>query len=200
MALIVVGGQSRKVGKTSVVAGLISALRECDWLAAKITQHGHDICSGNGGPCDCVLADHSAAITVERDRSGETDTSRFLVAGAKRALWVRTQQGHLAEAMPRLREEMAKARNVILESNSVLGFVQPDLYLVVLDPAKEDFKESAREHFDRADAVLMHAAEVREDWLKAPGGKPVFWVEPPTYVSEELVQFVREKATLDTRR
>ena len=95
---------------------------------------------------------------------------------------------------------MAKARNVILESNSVLGFVQPDLYLVVLDPATEDFKDSARKYFDSADAVLLHAAEVREDCLKAVGGKPVFWGEPPTYVSEELVQFVREKATLDTRR
>jgi molybdopterin-guanine dinucleotide biosynthesis protein len=200
MALIVVGGQSRKVGKTSVVVGLISALRECDWLAAKITQHGHEVCTGTGGPCDCVSADHSAAITEERDRSGETDTSRFLVAGAKRALWVRTQEGLLEKAMPQLREEMTKARNVIMESNSVLGFLQPDLYLVVLDPAQEDFKESAREYFDRADAVLMHASEVREDSLKAVEGKPVFRVEPPKYVSEELVEFVREKATLDSRR
>src|SRR5512146_2250719 len=103
MALIVVGGHSRNVGKTSVVAGLVSALRECEWLAVKITQYGHGICSANGEPCDCVTADHASAITEERDRSGETDTSRFLVAGASRVLWVRTQQGFLAEAIPRLR-------------------------------------------------------------------------------------------------
>src|SRR5512147_2046970 len=84
MALVVVGGHSRGVGKTSVVAGLIAALPEHEWLAAKITQHGHDICSGNGEPCDCVTADHASAITEERDRSGESDTSRFLIAGAKR--------------------------------------------------------------------------------------------------------------------
>ncbi len=185
-----VGGQSRKVGKTSVVAGLISALREREWLAAKITQHGHEVCSADGA-CDCVTADHTAAISEERDRSGKTDTSRFLVAGAARALWVRTQPGRLADAMPRLREEMAKASNVILESNSVMEFVPPDLYLLVVDPTVEDFKESARENLDRADAVLMQHREVSIE----TGAKPVFRIEPPEYVSMELVGFV--KRTLD---
>lgn len=194
MALIVVGGQSRKVGKTSVVAGLISALRECDWLAAKVTQHGHEVCTRNAGLCDCVTVDHTAAITEEYDRSGATDTSRFLLAGAARALWVRTQPGKLGDVMPRLRDEMVKARNVILESNSVLEFVQPDLYLVVMDPATKDFKQSAREHFERADAVLMHFANGPVPVpLKSVEGKRLFHVEPPKYVSTELVEFVRER-------
>jgi len=40
MAIVVVGGHSRSVGKTSVVAGLIAALREFNWTALKITQFG----------------------------------------------------------------------------------------------------------------------------------------------------------------
>jgi molybdopterin-guanine dinucleotide biosynthesis protein len=196
MALIVVGGHSRNVGKTSVVAGLISALSEREWLAVKITQYGHGICSANGEACDCVTADHASAITEERNRSGETDTSRFLVAGAKRVLWVRTQQGFLAEAMPRLRQEMAKANDVILESNSVMRFLKPDLYLVVLDPATEDFKSSAREYLDRASAVLLHSAD-EAAWkgvsLKPVMSRPTFRVSPPHYVSPELVEFVRSR-------
>jgi molybdopterin-guanine dinucleotide biosynthesis protein len=196
MALIVVGGHSRNVGKTSVVAGLISALSEREWLAVKITQYGHGICSANGEACDCVTADHASAITEERNRSGETDTSRFLVAGAKRVLWVRTQQEFLAEAMPRLRQEMAKANDVILESNSVMRFLKPDLYLVVLDPATEDFKSSAREYLDRASAVLLHSAD-EAAWkgvsLKPVMNRPTFRVSPPHYVSPELVEFVRSR-------
>ncbi len=95
MALVVVGGHSRSVGKTSVVAGLIAALRHFNWTAVKITQYGHGICSANGEACDCATADHSWAISEERDRSGESDTSRFLVAGAVQSLWVRTEQGRL---------------------------------------------------------------------------------------------------------
>src|SRR6201981_3939242 len=112
MAIVVIGGHSRSVGKTSVVAGLISALPEFNWTAVKITQYGHGICSADGAACDCATGDHSWAISEERDRSGESDTSRFLVAGAAKALWVRTEQGRLAEAMPALRAKIADAPNL----------------------------------------------------------------------------------------
>lgn len=199
MAVVVIGGHSRNVGKTSVVAGLIAAMPEREWLAVKITQYGHGICSANGEPCDCVTADHASAITEERSRTGETDTSRFLVAGAKRVLWVRTQQGFLAEAMPRLREEIAGWHNVILESNSVIRFLKPDLYAVVLNPANEDFKGSAREYLDRADAVLLHdSLEGREPkWtgvsLKPVASRPSFRVSPPHYAPADFVEFVRKR-------
>ena len=90
MAIVVIGGHSRSVGKTSVVAGLIAALPEYNWTALKITQYGHGVCSLNGESCHCATDDHSWAISEEKDRSGESDTSRFLVAGAVHALWVRT--------------------------------------------------------------------------------------------------------------
>src|SRR5207302_3641665 len=71
MAIVVIGGHSRSVGKTSVVAGLISALPEFNWTALKITQFGHGICSADGEACDCATSDHSWAISEEHDRSGE---------------------------------------------------------------------------------------------------------------------------------
>ena len=197
MAIVVVGGHSRSVGKTSVVAGLIAALREYDWTAVKITQYGHGVCSANGTPCDCATADHSWAISEEKDRSGESDTSRFLVAGAVRSLWVRTEQGRLAEAMPALRKRLVQARHVMLESNSVLKFLRPDLYLNVLDPGTEDFKVSAREFLDRASAVILHATSTNGDsrWqsvsLKPVAARPVFRISPPPFVTPEIIQFVR---------
>jgi hypothetical protein len=198
VALVVIGGHSRSVGKTSVVAGLISALREFDWTAVKITQYGHGVCSANGEPCDCATADHSWAISEEHDRSGQSDTSRFLIAGATRALWVRTEQGRLAEAMPALRQRLEGARNVIVESNSVLKFLHPDLYLTVLDPATADFKSSAREFLDRADGVILHET-TESAWqavsLKPVAGRPLFRITPPVYVTPEVVQFVRSSLT-----
>jgi hypothetical protein len=195
VALIVIGGHSRSVGKTSVVAGLISALPEFGWTAVKITQYGHGICSANGGECDCATADHSWAISEERNRSGESDTSRFLLAGAERALWVRTEQGRLAEAMPELRRRIAGAGNVIIESNSVLKFLRPDLYLTVLDPATIDFKSSAREFLDRAHAVILHNGGSDARWhavsLKPVAERLVFRITPPAYVTPEIVEFAR---------
>jgi hypothetical protein len=196
VAIVVVGGHSRSVGKTSVVAGLIAALSEYDWTAVKITQYGHGVCSANGAPCDCATADHAWAISEEKDLSGESDTSRFLLAGAVRALWVRTEQGRLAEAMPALRKRLEQSLHVIVESNSVLKFLRPDLYLTVLDPGREDFKTSAREFLDRASAVIVHeSSKDRSEWqgvsLKPVAGRPAFRIEPPPYVTPEIVGFVR---------
>src|SRR5271170_1034980 len=196
MAVVVIGGHSRSVGKTSVVAGLIAALRAYHWTALKITQYGHGVCSLNGESCHCATDDHSWAISEEKDRSGESDTSRFLVAGAVRALWVRTEQGRLAEAMPALRQRLERSRDVVVESNSVLKFLRPDLYLTVLDPGTEDFKTSAREFLDRAGGVILHdGAKTGAGWqsvsLKPVAGRPVFRIAPPPYVTAEIVDFVR---------
>ena len=199
MAIVVIGGHSRNVGKTSVVAGLISRLGEYEWLAIKITQFGHGVCSVTTEPCDCALNEHEHAWSIdeEQDRSGGSDTSRFLVAGAKRVLWARTKQGMLAEAMPALRDEMARADNVIIESNSVMKFVRPDVYLPVLDPATADFKASALEFLDRASGIVLHESEASPQWngvsLKLFKNKPVFKVKPPEYVTDEMVEFVRRK-------
>ena len=198
MAIVVIGGHSRSVGKTSVVSGLIAALPQFHWTALKITQYGHGICSANGQACDCACADHKWAISEESDRSGKSDTSRFLLAGAESALWVRTEQGRLAEAMPSLRNKIAGKQNVICESNSVLKFVRPDIYLTVLDSGTADFKASAREFLDFADAVIMQeradrVAAWRDVSLREERGRPVFHIRPPRYVTPEIVEFVRSR-------
>ena len=179
MAVIVVGGNTRNIGKTSVVAGLIARLPEFRWTAFKITQFGHGFCTADGHPCACQTEEACVAVNAERDPASGTDTSRFLAAGAERVFWVRTRIGRLADAMPRIREEIAAAPNAILESNSVIEFLQPDLYLTVLglalpdsaarhaaapdsaapdsaapDSTAPDFKDSARRFLPRADAIL----------------------------------------------
>ncbi len=205
MAIVVIGGHSRSVGKTSVVAGLIAALPEFHWTALKITQFGHGVCSADGKPCDCDTGDdHFRAISDERDTNGESDTSRFLVAGAARSLWVRTRQGRLGEAMDDIRKKIAGAENVIMESNSVMRFLKPDVYLSVLDAGTEDFKESAREFLPQADGIILHKNGGPPKWNSVPldltAPRSVFFVEPPHYVTPEIVEFVRERISAAVHR
>lgn len=199
MAIVVVGGQTRNIGKTSVVASLIAALPDRQWTAFKMTQFGHGICSAHGEPCHCETDAHTVAVTEERERESGTDSARFLKAGAVRSFWVRTRQGHLAEAMPRIKKEIEKSVNVIVESNSVLRFVQPNLYLTVLDPLITDFKPSAQYFLDRADAVLWSGASGGQQpetavWpknlLHLIRNKPHFFVGPPQFTNDELTEFV----------
>ncbi len=203
MPTIVIGGHTRNIGKTSVVAGLIAALPHLNWTAIKITQFGHNVCSANGEPCDCQTADHTLAISEERSPATGTDTSRFLAAGARRVFWVRTRQGQLAEAMPRLRKLLAESENTIIESNSVLRFLQPDLSLSVLDPTIADFKPSALRYLDRTDALILSQSApptgttletLAQAWPNISprllANKRLFHTPPPAYTSPDLIDFV----------
>ncbi len=218
--ILVVGGHTRNIGKTQLVVEIIRAFPQARWTAAKITQYGHGVCSVNGKACGCAVDEHTFAVEEETDRSGQTDTSRFLAAGAARSLWVRTKQGRLAEAMPRLREEMASAENVILESNTVLNFLRPELYLPVLDFSHPDFKASARTLLDRADAyvvvesvpatnpnaspeeVLGTRSEPSPAWvgvpLKSLAQRPVFTVCPERMCPTTLADFIRRRFFAET--
>ncbi len=203
MKLVMVGGHARNVGKTSVVAGIIRGLREFNWTAAKITQFGHGVCSVNGEACGCAVSDHQFSITEERRPDTGADTARFLAAGARRSLWVRTKQGELAAALPAFTAKIEADEFVIVESNSLRRFIKPALYIQVLDVANPDFKASAQQFFDLSDAYIL----VRKIGQTAPApgdnallareiekNKPCFTVnEEDRFISQEVIEFVRSK-------
>jgi hypothetical protein len=203
MAIVVVGGHSRSVGKTSVAAAIIARLPDMHWTAFKITQFGHGFCTADGEPCDCQTDEHTVAVSEERNLASGTDSARYLAAGAVHSFWVRTRIGNLAAAMPRLRKELAAAENAIIESNSILGFLRPDLYLSVLDHATADFKDSARLFLDRADALLVHAGseKLAPQWRgvspKLVEGIPRFPIAPPEYMTDAVIAFVQERLSQD---
>jgi hypothetical protein len=178
--VIVVGGHTRSIGKTQLVCDVIAAFPNANWIAGKITQYGHGVCAQNGENCDCAPSEHVCALDWETQRNTGTDSARFLAAGARRSFWLRTKQGFLAEGIPFLRaalqEALGPSQNappLIVESNSLLQFMKPSLYFAVVDPAKEDFKDSARVALDRADAIVLRGAAgafspAAPAWTKLP--------------------------------
>ncbi len=106
--------------------------------------------------------------------------------------------------MDDIRKKIAGAENVIMESNSVMRFLKPDVYLSVLDAGTEDFKESAREFLPQADGIILHRNGSSPKWDSVPLDltelRPVFLVEPPQYVTPEIVEFVRERISAAVHR
>jgi hypothetical protein len=208
--LIVVGGHTRSIGKTQLVCDVIRAFPRVEWIAGKITQYGHGVCARNGENCDCAPEEHSCALDWETQANTGTDSARFLQAGAKRSFWLRTKQGYLAEGLPLLRNALQETQSaadmsefklrptipagpsdqhpqaLIVESNSLMQFVKPSLYFAVIDPLKDDFKESAQMALDRADALVLRG-EVGDDppaplWMKLPER---FMREKPSVLQRE---------------
>ena len=115
--IIVVGGSSRKAGKTTVICDIIEATREANWTAIKITPHIHE-------PKDYG------------------DTERYLAAGASRAIFIQDKQT----------TQIPTTGNVIIESNSILDKLTPDLFVFV--DGGQDWKPSAERHAKQADYVV----------------------------------------------
>ncbi|HWC96405.1 MAG TPA: hypothetical protein VG456_06645 [Candidatus Sulfopaludibacter sp.] len=196
--LVVVGGHSRNIGKTSVVAGLIRKLRDRKWIAVKITQYGHGVCSQNGESCECssgVDVEHPFALSEEYEPS-QTDSGRFLAAGAERSFWLRAPAGELSKAGSTVQKLLKQGENVIVESNSVVELVKPDVFLMLMDFACEDFKASSLRFMDRADAFVVIDRGINGPlWDDISRGvwdnKPQFLVKPPNYVTTAVAAFVK---------
>ncbi len=188
MTTLIVGGHSRKVGKTSVAAGLIAAFPHCPWTAIKIS-HWH--------------GDYSASdiydIYEERDRTGDSDTSRFLAAGASRSLWVRVRKNGLETAVKKLRPALESSPFLIIESNSILQYIQPDIYVLVLKYDVEEFKDSARNTLGRAHAIVAvnYRSATPPPWKGVPPealtGIPLFPTEDPARIPAGLLDLVRSR-------
>ena len=196
--LVVVGGHSRNLGKTAVVAGLIRRFRKFRWTAVKITQYGHGVCSREGDACGCEGgSEHPVALDEEYEPNA-TDSGRFLAAGAERSFWLRTRQGELAQARGMIEKILAQSEHTIIESNSVAELVTPDLFLMLVDFGCEDFKPSSARLLDCADAFLvidrglnvpLWDGIAESAWIE----KPRFAVTPPNYVSAEVARFVSSR-------
>ena len=202
--LVVVGGHSRNIGKTSVVAGLIRKLRGREWTAVKITQYGHGVCSRTDEQCGCEAEpEHPFALSEEYEAS-DTDSGRFLAAGAARSFWLRAPSGELARAAATLHKILDTSENTIVESNSVLELVQPDLFLMLLDFSCQDFKPSSMRFLDRADAFVVIDRGINAPlWADVARGlwdaKPQFLVKPPRYVTKAVAEFVNSKFSEPSR-
>ena len=174
MAIIVVGGSGRGVGKTALVCGLITALPEFRWTAVKITNHEH----GSPNP-----------IWEERIVGQGSDTERYLAAGAERALLVTAPRDDLAALLKELWGKLGPSVHVLFESNSILDHLKPDICLVIDGGPQAKHKTSFAAALDSADAIVARAG--RDGIVE--GDRPLFQLEDLQRISPEMIGWMRGK-------
>ena len=141
--LIVVGGHSRHVGKTTAIERLLAERREEPWAAVKISAHRHAP-EGTAAPL----------IDEHLDAGPDTQTGRYLLAGARRAFLVRAPDAAMPEAARFVESLRANGWNVIVESNRIVAHVVPTAVLFVIDPGNRDWKPSSDACLAVADSVV----------------------------------------------
>lgn len=176
MAIVVVGGNGKDVGKTSVMCAVIAALREFDWTAVKIT--GHDY--GASAPDDFS----NRTIWEESHAGKDTDTAKYLQAGARRALLVTRRAADVP--IEEIRHAVGSDCNVIFESNRIVEVVRPDVCLAVVGGAER--KASFLRLVRAANAIVMVQGTEAGD---LPTNVPHFEMEAPDRFSAEMVAWLR---------
>ncbi len=176
MAMVVVGGSGRGVGKTALVCGVIRTLPEFAWTAVKVTDHEH-------GLPEAIWEDRGQAA------GPETDTARYLAAGARRAFLLAAEDEELPHLLEELWARLERDAHVIVESNRVLRYVRPDAFLAVRGDTDAAMKASLREVEGRVDAWVVSA---ERDGVAA-GASPVFRLARMEQISAELREWLRAK-------
>jgi hypothetical protein len=132
------------VGKTALVEHLLRTGDGRRTAAIKISAHRH-------APSDVTPP------LFEEDIQGspDTQTGRFLAAGAWRAWLCRRPTPQLPDAARFIRALQDRGCDVIVESNRIVDYLVPDLVLFVVSSRIADWKASPAACLRRADALVL---------------------------------------------
>jgi chloramphenicol 3-O-phosphotransferase len=188
MPIIIVSGHARKVGKTSVVAGLIKAFSEYPWIALKVSTHWHSKSSSM----------EDLEIYEERNSGQESDSSRFLAAGAQRSFWVQIQECRVESIMPQLQPILQSSPFVIIEGNNILAHVSADIHVMVVNCNLAEIKESARRLLDRLDVLLViNSKSSLPSWkdvlVNTAKGISLFETQDPQILPPAFLSLIRSR-------
>jgi len=150
--MLLLAGAGQNVGKTSFAVSAIKQLKKLGNVvyALKITPHFH-----NSVPSHIIVQTAEYQIALEKDFSGNKDSSRMLNAGADEVFFVQTKSDTaLLDAFDFVKR-MANENVVwVCESGGLRFFVDPGLFLYFKLKGQEPQKKSAKELMPLADRIV----------------------------------------------
>lgn len=198
MATIVVGGSNKGVGKTSLICGIIAALPEFRWIAIKMTSHEHEVGepSKPQSPVEGTEEEEPdqpppGRVWEEKEPGEETDTARFLAAGAYRSLLVSVSDP--AAPIGDIQGALAPGNNLIIESNSLVDQLRPDICLAVVSSKQPSMKLSFVPLVQVANALVTTSQDSSFSLPDLARQLPVFRLRSFEQISPEMLEWLRAR-------
>jgi molybdopterin-guanine dinucleotide biosynthesis protein len=137
--IIGIGGSHSGAGKTSVASLILKTFK--GWGAIKYTKTS----------LYCSIVDDLAVISEEGK-----DTKKLLDAGAEKVLWVQSPYSELGVVLPMAVEMLAHLHGIVVEGNSAVEIVKPDIIIFVAG-TEGTMKKSAEKILRMADIVIFQS-------------------------------------------
>lgn len=136
--IIGIGGAHSGAGKTTIASLILKRLK--GWGAIKYTKNS----------LYCSITD-DLKILSEKGK----DTKRLLDAGAEKVLWVQSPFSELGEVLPMAVEMLSHLKGILIEGNSAIEILKPDVVIFVSGAKAERFKKGAEKILKMADVVIF---------------------------------------------
>ncbi|MBI4687233.1 MAG: hypothetical protein HY756_05570 [Nitrospirae bacterium] len=174
--IISVTGAHSGVGKTTVCAMLLKEFK--GFGAIKFTK------------TDLYT---SVVDDIKTLRQPGKDTAIMLEAGAERVVWIQSPYDALRDALDLALSKLSDINDIIVEGNSPVDFLGPDLVIFILD--KGEVKPSALKAAKRADVVIINSKTKEEVIPKVRKDTTVFWIDLKERRGEieEFLKFIKER-------
>jgi molybdopterin-guanine dinucleotide biosynthesis protein len=196
--VVAVSGFSSNVGKTTLMCELLRQLP--GWEAIKLTRGHYRSCGRD--PAGCCVSDllrEEPVIRSGREANYESgkDTGRFWDSGAANVHWVIVKDGQVASGVNQALARV-KSDGVLIEGNSFLDYVIPDLAVMCARSDGGTVKPSARRALKKSHLLYLSSLNTEgiaarkqfEEWRSSLtidldfNGLPIFTREDiPRFIS-----------------
>ena len=156
--MVMIGGNSRNAGKTTLACNIIRKLSSTNEVTAlKVTSIRPGESDMHGNHSDEKFSGYS--ITEEFNRDLLKDTSAMLKAGASRAFYIRAEDTFAEQAIHSFLADYNFNQPLVCESRSLRRVLIPGLFLIMMrNPANGSAKDIS-EYIGQADKVFTFGNE-----------------------------------------
>ena len=151
--LILIGGNTRHVGKTTLACEIIRTFSVAQpIIACKVTSiYKND--TKHHGKHELIL-EKDFQITKERTDIPLKDTGKMLRCGAKQAFYVQARDNFVDKAWKSFIQQVSGKNMLVCESRSLRRFVEPGIFIYLKNSRVENEKPGHLELEKRADVVV----------------------------------------------
>jgi molybdopterin-guanine dinucleotide biosynthesis protein len=171
--IIGVGGTSSNVGKTTTAVLLLRYLAAgniaVQGKGTSVEDTGHSLSvpddprrrvPGKWGAVKYTKTELYASFVDDKTALSQKDkdTGRFLKAGAEDVIWVKSPARDLKEVLPMAVDRLSCLDGIIVEGNSAIEFLKPDIVIFIVGKNKELWKAGTEEIVSMSD-IIVHESE-----------------------------------------
>lgn len=137
--LLLIGGSSQNVGKTTLVIDLLKKYSlENEIVAIKTSCHFHGILD-----TDIVIANNNE-FTIVKETTTNTgkDSARMLEAGANEVYFIQAKDEFIGEAYKYLLELIGSNKLIVCETASLRKYLIPKIFIALVGNINEELSEN----------------------------------------------------------